>query len=108
VNWTAAERAEWLALFEKSGQGVSEFCRTNDLRPATLSLWCSRQKGDAGSAGDDESCALVEIPAAALVGTLSTAAVRMQLPSGVCLEVPSGIDPAWVGVLVKSLMSVEA
>jgi hypothetical protein len=31
VNWTAAERAEWLTMFDKGGQSVSEFCRTNDL-----------------------------------------------------------------------------
>jgi len=35
VNWTPAERAQWLSLFEKSGQSVSEFCRANDLPPAT-------------------------------------------------------------------------
>lgn len=108
VNWTAAERAEWLAMLEKSGQSVSEFCRTNDLPPATLSLWRSQKKGDAGSAGDEENGTLVEIPAATLVSAQSTAGVRMHLPSGLRLEVPSGIDPTWVGVLVKSLMSVQA
>jgi len=41
VNWTPAELAKWLALFEKCGQSVSELCRENDLPPATLSLWRS-------------------------------------------------------------------
>ncbi len=31
-------------MYEKSGQSVSEFCRANDLPPATLSLWRSQQK----------------------------------------------------------------
>jgi hypothetical protein len=34
-----------VTMFDKSGQSVSEFCRTNDLPPATLSLWRSQQKG---------------------------------------------------------------
>jgi transposase-like protein len=104
VNWTAAERAEWLAMFEKSGQSVSEFCRTNDLPPATLSLWRNQQKGDTRT--DDEG-GLVEIPAAALIGTQNTTAVRMQLLNGVRLEVVTGTDPAWLGALLKTLMSVD-
>jgi transposase-like protein len=108
VNWTPAERSEWLALFEKSGQNVTEFCRTNDLPPATLSLWRSQQKGDAGGADDGDGGGLVEVPAAALIGARTTAAVKMALPSGVRLEVPTGTDPTWVSVLVKSLMSAGA
>jgi transposase-like protein len=45
VNWTAAERTEWLELYKQSGQSVSEFCRANDLPPATLSLWRRQQVG---------------------------------------------------------------
>jgi len=68
VNWTATEKADWLALYEKSGQSVSEFCRTNDLPTATLSAWRSQQKTGVIVGADDEPSTLVEIPAAALVG----------------------------------------
>jgi len=49
VNWTPAERSKWLALFEKSGRSVSEFCRANDLPPPTLSLWGSQQYSGAAN-----------------------------------------------------------
>jgi transposase-like protein len=103
VNWTAAEKADWLALYEESGQSVSEFCRTNDLPPATLSAWRSQQKGDAGSPIGDESGALIEVSAAALLEA-PIAPVRMDLPCGVPLEVPTGTDPVWLGALLKTLL----
>jgi transposase-like protein len=66
VIWTPAERAEWLALFEKSGQSVSELCRANDLVPATLSLWRQQQAAgwyeywgrSRGTRGNPQRCAL--------------------------------------------------
>ena len=60
VMWTAAERSEWLALYEGSGQGVSEFCRQNDLSPATLYFWLRQQQG----AASGEEGALVGVPLA--------------------------------------------
>jgi transposase-like protein len=104
VNWTAAEKADWLALCEKSGQSVSEFCRTNDLPPATLSAWRGQQKTGVSVGADDEPSTLVEIPAAALVGGRLNAVVRMRLPSGVRIEVASGTDPVWFGALLSTLL----
>lgn len=104
VNWTAAEKVDWLALYEKSGQSVGEFCRTNDLPPATLSAWRSQQKAGVTAGADDEPGTLVEIPAAALVGDRVSAVVRMRLPSGVRIEVPSGTDPVWLGSLLSTLL----
>ena len=104
VNWTAAEKADWLALYEKSGQSVSEFCRTNDLPPATLSAWRSQQKTGVTVGADDEPSTLVEIPAASLVGGRLNAVVRMRLPSGVRIEVPSGTDPVWFSALLSALL----
>jgi transposase-like protein len=59
-RWTPQQRAEWVALFEKSGQSVLRFCRDHDLRAATLSLWRAQRR----KWGEDG--ALVEIPVAAL------------------------------------------
>ena len=58
VNWTAAERAEWLTLFAKSGCTAAEFCRDNDLSRATLSFWLRQQQGR----GSCEESALVKVP----------------------------------------------
>ena len=101
VNWTPAERAEWLALFEKSGQSVSEFCRANDLPPATLSLW---RQSQAGTSTRPESGELVEISPAALMNASGPrAAVTIRLPAGIVLETTADADPAWLGTLVKNL-----
>jgi hypothetical protein len=105
VNWTPAERAEWLALFEKSGQGVSEFCRLNDLPPATLSLWRSQQPS---AVANTEDAGLVEIPIASLIGEPDGApAVKVHLPNGVRLDLLAGTDPAWLGALLKVLIKAS-
>lgn len=98
VNWTAAERAEWLALFEKGGQTAAEFCRDNDLSPATLSFWLRQQ---AAPESHDEP-ALVEVPMPAL--STAPAAVTIQLPSGLRMEITAGTDPKWLAQLLRVLV----
>jgi transposase-like protein len=102
VNWTAAERTEWLALFEKSGQTAAEFCRDNDLSPATLSFW--RQQ--VGSESNAES-GLVEVPMPSLNLSGSRAAVTLHLSGGARLEIVAGTDPAWLSQLVRALLRVK-
>jgi hypothetical protein len=96
VNWSAAEKAEWLALFEASGQSAAEFCRDNDLSPATLSLW--RQQGFPETEGG-----FVEVSLPAAWGG-STSAVTLHLPGGARLEVRAGTDPVWLTPLLRALM----
>jgi hypothetical protein len=97
VNWTPTERSEWLALFDGSGQSEREFCRTNGLRPATLSLWREREAGtDRGK--------FVEVPRAAVMEAARTrAAVVVHLSGGITLEISADADPVWVGAVVKNL-----
>lgn len=105
VNWTPAERSEWLALFEKSGQSVSEFCRANDLPPATLSLWRQSQAGTSAGAEGGE---LVEISPAALMNAAGPrATVTIRLPGGIVLETTVDADPAWLGAVVKHLSNAR-
>jgi len=103
VNWTAAERTEWLALFEKSGQTAAEFCRDNDLSPATLSFW--RQQ--VGGSEPNEDPALVEVPMPSLNLAGGGGAVILQLPGGARLEIVAGTDPAWLSQLVRALLRVK-
>src|SRR5258708_22095166 len=99
VIWTPAERAEWLALFEKSGQSVSEFCRANDLAPATLPLWRQSQAGTSARAGGGE---FVEISPAALVKAAGAKAPgTIRLP-GIVLDLAVDTDPVWIGAVVGS------
>ena len=107
VKWTSAERAEWLELYKQSGQSVSEFCRANDLPPATLSLWRQRQAGASEPASEGK---LVELSGAALntLPPAATAAVSLQLRNGATLQIAPGTDPVWLGSLVSALVSVGA
>jgi transposase-like protein len=107
VNWTAPERTEWLDLYKQSGQSVSEFCRANDLPPATLSLWRRRQAGASEPAPEGR---LVEISGAALNTSppAATAAVSLQLRNGATLQIAPGTDPVWLGSLVSALVSAGA
>jgi transposase-like protein len=103
MMWTAAERAEWLALFERSGQSVAEFCRHNDLSPATLYFWL-RQQG----ATSEENGALVEVPLAmaAALDRGTVAFVAAELPNGLRLQVPVGADITWLSALLQSVAKV--
>lgn len=101
LNWTPAERAEWLALFEKSGQSVTEFCRANDLPLATLSLW-RQQQAVAGTVtmGDE----LVEIASSTLLAATGTKSlVTIRMPGDIAIDVSAETDPKWLGALVKHL-----
>jgi transposase-like protein len=104
VNWTASERAEWLALFEKSGQTAAEFCRDNDLSPATLSFWLRQQVAPE----PEQEPALVEVMMPALSSTASaSAAVTIQLPSGLRMEITAGTDPKWLAQLLRVLVPAK-
>jgi transposase-like protein len=109
-NWSAEERAEWIGLFEESGQTATEFCRQNDLPVATLSWWRSQLRGDPSGASDGGE--LIELPQS----SISEAAARVdsKVPArdsnaitlridGVELTVPAGTDIAWLTDLIRAL-----
>jgi transposase-like protein len=101
-KFTARDRKRLMSLYRRSGQGVAEFCRDNNLCPSSLWRWLARERRN----GQQDSSAgeLVEIPMAALRPPESAvAAVRMQIAGGACLEVAAGTDPAWIGALVRAL-----
>jgi len=122
-TWSAEERAQWVELFERSGQTALEFCREHDLTPTTLAFWRSQRKDPfAGltpvanpvpdpvpaddTDSDSEEEAFVEVPLAALntgSAPASAAAVTVRLTSGMQLEIVSGTDPCWLSQLLESL-----
>jgi transposase-like protein len=106
VNWSVAEKTEWLRLFAQSGQSAAEFCRDNDLSPATLSLWRQQQTAESGT----EVPALIEVPAEivrAAAPTATPAQVTVSTPGGLRFEVPVGIDAAWLGSLLRSFADAK-
>jgi transposase-like protein len=106
VTWSAAERAEWLRLFYESGQTAADFCRDNELSPATLSIW-RQQLPQAGTIGES----LVEVPRQALQPTPpnqeSVAACSVTLPSGLRFDVSEGLDMVWFGRLLQTLVGMK-
>jgi hypothetical protein len=101
VNWTAQERAEWLALFGKSGQSVVEFCRANELSKTTLSLWLRKERTSRTT-----EAAVVEVPAS-VVSTVAAAGggVTMQFPGGARVKIEAGTDPLWLGQWLSPLLT---
>ena len=105
VTWSADERVDWVRLFEKSGKSVSDFCRENDLPPATLSLWRSQLRGPETSV---EESALVEVPLPPVDAPPRSPALRAKLPGGIELEVACGTDAQWLAGVLRALTSAGA
>jgi len=107
VTWSAEERVDWVRMFEKSGQSVGEFCRTNDLPEATLALWRKQLRGPETTA---EESPFVEVPPAKLSAAVEAdkivpvgGVITVRLPGAVSLEVVAGTDVAWLAGVVRAL-----
>jgi transposase-like protein len=102
-------------MFEKSGKGVSEFCRENDLPEATLALWRKQLRGPETPAN---ASPFVEVPAAKLsaaagadkIGPPSAAVgvITVRLSGAVSLEVAAGTDAGWLAGVVRALQAPGA
>jgi hypothetical protein len=101
VSWTAQDRSQWLTLFGKSGQGIAEFCRENELSKTTLSHWLRRER-----LSGRPQATLVELPER-IVSTVAAvgAGVKMQLPGGVRVEIEPGTDPVWLNRWLPGLLT---
>ena len=115
VMWSAEERTEWLRLFEQSGQTAADFCRDNDLPQATLSCWVR-----AAQEPPAEEPRLVEVPREILSAVpavrepvvseaqpIAATAVALQLPSGLRIEIPVGLDMGWFNGLLQSIVNAK-
>jgi transposase-like protein len=99
-----AEKSEWVELFRRSGRSVGQFCRENQLPPATLALWLRQPTTvEAGEEAD-----LVEVARQVVAELVSAPAsmVSVQLSGGARLEIAPGTDRAWVAQLMRALALV--
>jgi transposase-like protein len=102
-TWTAEEKAECVAQFRESKLGQREFARWRKMSAVNLSRWLRLAPKGRRTAPRREG-ALVEVPVAGVGGgAFGAEPVKIQLASGVRLEVTPGTDCAWVGQLVGSL-----
>jgi len=92
------EKAQYLALFERSGKSVSAFCLEQGLCEQTFYYWRKRVRPDAILPAVKAGFAEVAVEAAGV-----SPSIIVHLNTSVLLEVPVGADPAWVGRLVGEL-----
>jgi hypothetical protein len=96
-----------LRLYERSGHSAYRFCHEHDLSTSLLWYWLARERVNAEAARGPG--ALVEVPGVALPSSeRADPAVTMRLADGTRLEVLAGVDPAWIGELVRALTSAGA
>lgn len=97
-RYRRAEKEALLASFVRSGVNAAQFCRAQGLHPATFSAWQKAMR--TGSSSFAEVRVTEPTPSSPLV---TGAAITIHLPQEVCLEVPEGLDPVWLGRVVQML-----
>ena len=107
---SAEEQQKLLGLLERSGQSQKQFCREHGVALSSLTFWLrrARQKArDSSAAG-----ALVEVPSIVAGRAPLREAVRftprsveVRLPNRLELDVEVGSDCAWVGQLLRELLT---
>ena len=106
-TWSVAERTEWLRLLDASGQTLSEFCRTNDLRESTVSLWRRQQREASQATTEASEFVEVALPTAPVSNAAdsesASPAVVIRLPGERVVEVAAGTDVAWLSTLLDTL-----
>ncbi len=106
-RWTATEKAEHLVLFAESGVCQAQFCRAMGVAAPTFSQWRRRIKprGEraAGAPRFAAVCVTEPLRRAGAVPAPAAPQIVLRLPGGVSCEAPVGVDPAWLGQVLKAL-----
>ena len=97
---SAQDWAQWLRLFETSGQKVKEFCREKGLPPSSFSYWRRRLRSQPGTKASEK---LIEIRPAAVRAGVGSWAMRIAVRGGICVEVEEGTEASWVAGVVRAL-----
>jgi len=98
---SVAERRQLLDRYERSGLSQKAFCLRQGVALSTLQYWRRRAR----DTDQEPTPSFVEIPqVTGMARALSVeAAVFIELPGGVRLEVPAGTDPQWLSGLVRAM-----
>jgi hypothetical protein len=106
---STAERERLLTLFARSGQTQQRFCHENHVALSTLTYWLSQARQRVAGAGGG---VLVEVPSSMAGGAHAACSipsagdiVDMRLPNRIELRVLAGTDPAWLGELLRGLLT---
>jgi len=100
--FTAAEKAEVVAAYHRSGLSQRDFAQQHNLAPSNIQRWARQHETVEQSQG---SAPLVEVPN--LLGTRPNwGAYRLHFPQGLQLEVARGFDLGEVRALAQLLQSL--
>ena len=95
------ERRQLLDRYERSGLSQKAFCQRYGVALSTLQYWRRRAR----DTDQEPTPSFVEVPQVTGMarGLPVEAAVFIELPGGVRLEVPAGTDAQWLSGLVRSM-----
>ena len=105
-RFSAEERAQWVELYERSGQSLREFSGEHDLIQSNLSRW--RRQWRAAANGKRGSGSFVEVNVTASpLQPAAAAAVRVCLSGGMTMEVTGGTDALWLAQVLRALSPAQ-
>lgn len=96
-------RRRLLEEFEDSEQSVAQFCEERGLCRSTLWRWMARQRESQDGGTLVEIAIPASCPTATPVCGNASEAVSAELVNGTRLSIPVGIDPVWIGALMREL-----
>lgn len=101
-QFSAEERAQWVELYERSGQSLRQFSGKHDLIQSNLSRW--RRQLRAAANGKRGRGSFVEVNVTSSQPQPALAApVRVCLSGGMMMEVASGTDALWLAQVLRAL-----
>lgn len=103
-RFSAEERAQWVELYERSGQSLREFSSEHGLIQSNLSRW--RRQRRAGATGKRGGGSFVEVNVSASPPA-AAAPVRVCLSGGMTMEVTSGTDALWLAQVLRALSPAQ-
>jgi transposase-like protein len=102
AQFTAAEKAQIVAAFQRSGLSQRDFATQNGIASSNIQRWVGQsQRADK----PEGQAALVEVPNL-LASSAGSGTYRLHFPKGLMLEVARGFEPGEVHLLTQLLQSL--
>lgn len=105
-RFSAEERAQWVEMYERSGQSLREFSSEHGLIQSNLSRWQRQLRAAANGKRGSGSFVEVNVTASA-PQSASSAPVRVCLSGGMTMEVASGTDALWLAQVLRALSPAQ-
>ncbi len=103
LRWTAAEKAELVAAFHRSGLSQRDFGLQHSLAPSNIGRWVRQAQEPVRE--PTRAAAFVEVPNLLSSGS-NGSPYRLHFPKGLTLEVARGFAPEEVRALARVLQGL--